>query len=415
VSADESAAWRKRRTFRLELRRAMATGVLETATTTFLLLIAVSHFHAGASAKALLVMSSPLGLLLSPLAVSMTRALGWRAATGAAACGVFSCAGFLAAAVVDDLRVYVPACMVGVLSLSAGIPMMTQIYQENYPSSERGRLFSLAVMVRVSAAALFAWLAGWWLDGRAGEFRWLMVAFGVAAGAAAWFTWRCPSRVLNAATSPNPLHGMRHVRDDRIFRWLLASWMLMGLGNLLMLPLRVEYLANPRHGVAMAAVMVALLTAIIPGVTNLVFALFWGRLYDRMNFFLLRIILNVCFMVAIATFFLRGGMAGFLIGAFCFGMAASGGNVAWSLWVTKIAKPEMVAEYMGVHTFLTGVRGLIAPFLAFYLIETMRIPDLAWWSLGLMALASLMLVPEARTLRRRRAADPPTPKPGGVV
>jgi MFS family permease len=397
------------------MRRAVAAGVVETAGTTFLLLIAVTHFHAGATGKALLVMGGPLGLLLAPLAVSATRALGWRAATGAAACWLAGAAGFLAAALVGDMQWFIGGAMSGIMALSAAIPLMTQIYQENYPSAERGRLFSLAVMVRVAAAALFAWLAGWWLDGRLHEYRWLMLCFALASLVAAGFTWRCPSERLASHTSVNPLAGARHVRVDRVFRWLLASWMLMGLGNLLMLPLRVEFLANPRHGIDLPPVMVAFLVGIIPGVTNLVFALFWGRLYDRMNFFLLRIILNICFMAAIAAFFLRPGMPGFVLGSFFFGMAASGGNVAWSLWVTKIARPELVAEYMGVHTFLTGVRGLIAPFLAFYLIESMAIPDLAWWSLGLMTVASIMLVPEARTLHRRRPGGPVAPKPDGLL
>lgn len=412
---ENNAEWRMRRTFRLELRRAAASGILETAAATFLLLIAVTHFQAGATAKAFLVAGGPLGLLLGPLAVSITRALGWRAATGAAACAASGAVSFFGGALFDDARFFVACSALGVLSLTVGIPLMTQIYQENYPSARRGHLFSLAAMARVAAASLFAWLAGWWLDGRIEEYRVLMFAFSAAALTAAWFTWRCPSSVFADETSSNPLAGMRHVRSDRVFRWLLASWMLMGLGNLLMLPLRVEFIANPRHGIALSPMMVAVLVSIIPSVTNFVFALFWGRLYDRMNFFLLRIILNVCFMAAIAAFFLRPGMSGFVLGSFLFGMAASGGNVAWSLWVTKIAKPALVAEYMGVHTFLTGVRGLIAPFLAFWLIESVEIPSLAWWSLGLMAVASIMLAPEARTLRRRRAADPSAPKPGGLT
>jgi len=412
---DAEADVRMRRTFQLELRRAAATGILETAAATFLLLVAVSHFQAGATAKALLVAGGPLGLLLGPLAVAATRALGWRAATGAAACAAFSAVGFLVAACFDGTRAFVAGGALGILALTAGIPLMTQIYQENYPSESRGRLFSLAAMARVATASVFAWLAGWWLDGRIGEYRALMFIFSGAALASAWFTWRCPSAVFAEETSSNPFAGWQHVKNDRVFRWLLASWMLMGLGNLLMLPLRVEFIANPRHGIALSPMMVALLVSMIPSVTNFVFALFWGRLYDTMNFFLLRIILNVCFMAAIAAFFLRPGMGGFVLGSFLFGMAASGGNVAWSLWVTKIAKPALVAEYMGVHTFLTGVRGLAAPFLAFWLIETWAIPTLTWWSLGLMAVASLMLVPEARTLKRRRAAEPHAPKPGGLV
>ena len=413
-SIPEDAEWRMRRTFRLELRRAAASGVLETAAATFLLLIAVSHFQAGATAKALLVAGGPLGLLCGPLAVAATRILGWRAATGAAACAFSGALAFLTAAMLDDARWFVVCGMLGVFSLTAGIPLVTQIYQENYPPSRRGRLFSLAAMARVSAASLFAWFGGWWLGDGGGDYRALMLAFAAASLAAAWFVWCCPSVVFTKETSMNPLAGLRHVKRDRMFRWLLASWMLMGLGNLMMLPLRVEFIANPVHGIALSPMMVALLVSIIPSATNLAFALFWGRLYDTMNFFLLRIVLNVCFMAAIAAFFLRPGMGGFVLGAFLFGMAASGGNVAWSLWVTKIAKPELVAEYMGVHTFLTGVRGLIAPFLAFRLIETHSIPSLAWWSLGLMALASIMLVPEARTLRRRRPGDPPAPKPGGL-
>ncbi len=152
----------------------------------------------------------------------------------------------------------------------------------------------------------------------------------------------------------------------------------------------------------------------IPSLTNLVFARFWGRLFDRMNFFVLRIILNSLFVAAIASFFIIGGNAGFVAGGFLFGMANSGGNVAWSLWVTKVAAPELVADYMGVHSFLTGVRGIIAPFLGFYLIEVMTMSALSWWALGSIVVGSLILVPEARTLRRRRPGDPVTPRPGGL-
>lgn len=405
---------RRDRTYRLELRRAVTAGVLETSASTFLLIIAVSYFQAGATAKALLVMGGPLGLLLSPLAVAWTRRMGWTAATGAAVASWVGCAAFLVAAIFGDLRVFVPACMVGVMSLSLGIPMLTQIYQENYPAAERGDLFSKAAMVRVLSAAVFAWLAGHWLEAHMDGYRWLMVAFSIAAGMGAMWLGKCPSKVLHGAGSANPLHGMRHVRSDRVFRWLLASWMLMGFGNLLMLPLRVEFLANPRYGVELSPAVIAMVVSMIPSLTNLVFARFWGRLFDTMNFFLLRILLNGLFVAAISAFFLVGGMGGFIAGGFFFGMAASGGNVAWSLWVTKVAKPELVADYMGVHSFLTGVRGLLAPLLGFYLIDWFQMSQLAWWSLGAIFLASLMLVPEARTLRRRRPADPVVPKPGGV-
>ncbi len=57
---------------------------------------------------------------------------------------------------------------------------------------------------------------------------------------------------------------------------------------------------------------------------------------------------------------------------------------------------------------------MLAPLLGFYLIDWIQMSSLAWWSLGAIALASLMLAPEAKTLHRRRPADPVAPKPGGV-
>lgn len=61
-------------TFRHERRRAVATGMIETAGTIFLLLIATRWFHAGATAKALLASGGSLGLLLSPVVVTWAEA-----------------------------------------------------------------------------------------------------------------------------------------------------------------------------------------------------------------------------------------------------------------------------------------------------------------------------------------------------
>lgn len=404
---------RKRRTFQIELRRAASYGILETAGATFLLLIAVKYFQTGATAKALLMVASPLGLLISPLAVSFTRWMQWTAAKGAAVTSWLGCVGFGVAAVVGGQTAFIASGMLGVLSISLGVPMLTQIYHENYPANERGDLFSKTVMVRVLVSATFAWLAGMWLESHLGHYRWLMAGFAVASGFGAWWIGGCPSGLLTGG-STNPFHGIRHIRDDRLFRHLLTSWMLLGSGNLLMLPLRVEYLANPRFGISASPAVIALVVSTLPSLTNLVFARFWGRLFDSMNFFVLRIILNTLFIAGIATFFLIGGMSGFIAGGFFFGMANSGGNLAWSLWVTKVAPSGLVAEYMGVHSFLTGVRGVITPFFAFYMIEFTPMSTLAWIGMISIFLGSVILGPEANTLRKRRAGQPVVPKPGGL-
>jgi hypothetical protein len=68
---------RTKRTFFYEFWRAGSAGILETAGTTFLLLIAVRGFQAGALAKALVAGGGSVGLLLSPAVVSWVTASRW--------------------------------------------------------------------------------------------------------------------------------------------------------------------------------------------------------------------------------------------------------------------------------------------------------------------------------------------------
>jgi hypothetical protein len=57
---------------------------------------------------------------------------------------------------------------------------------------------------------------------------------------------------------------------------------------------------------------------------------------------------------------------------------------------------------MSVHTFLTGVRGVLAPVIAFAVVAHLSMSSLAVFSAGLIGLATLMLVPEIKFGRRAR-------------
>ena len=196
---------------------------------------------------------------------------------------------------------------------------------------------------------------------------------------------------------------MRHIRTDRTLRYTLLAWMLMGIANLMMVPLRVEYLANPRFGMALEPQRIALFTIVVPSLVRIALTPLWGRLFDRMNFFAMRIVLNIGFALGTAGFFIGNSDVGLFASAIVFGAAAAGGELAWSLWVTKFSPPEHVAEYMSVHTFFTGVRGIIAPLFAFQLVEAVPISTMGLVCAGMIVAASLILVPEMRNLRRSNA------------
>jgi MFS family permease len=184
--------------------------------------------------------------------------------------------------------------------------------------------------------------------------------------------------------------------------------MFLGFAMLMISPLRVEYLANPAHGARwhgelMTAATIALLTGVIPNGARLLLNPVWGWLFDNMNFFALRLMLNVGLIAGILSFFVAGSATGLVIGAILFGMANAGADVAWSLWVTKFAPPERVADYMSVHTFFTGVRGVVAPVAAFYLAAHLPMQAMGWLGAVLIVIGSAFLLPE---LRLGKAARP---------
>lgn len=393
------------RTFLYERWRSVCSGILETAGNTFLLLIAVKWFHAGATAKALVAGGGSIGLMLSPVTVNVVERLRWPASRGAARLFAIGAVACILMAAFPRMEVFVVASMIAMTTTSAAIPLMTQIYQDNYPSGQRGRLYSRAFMLRIAAAILFGWLAGEALTRHLEAFRWLLVFFATAFFVAFLAVRRIPSQPLHVSGGTHPLHAMRFVREDRMFRQTLIAWMLMGFANLSMLPMRVEYLANPKYGLVKTAAEISLLTVVIPNLARLCLSPVWGWLFDRMNFFALRATLNMGFALGILSFFTSESAVGLVLAAIVFGISNAGGDVAWGLWVTKFAPPERVADYMSVHTFLTGVRGVLAPFVAFHAVNTFSLHTLGWSAAALIVIASLFLLPEIKRWKGGRKPE----------
>jgi Major Facilitator Superfamily len=396
-------------TYRYEKWRALAAGILEAAASIFLLLIAVRWYNAGPYAKALVAGGGSVGWLLGPWLVLRVESAGWPVAKGVARLGWIGAASFAVMAIAPFLPIFVLGSIVSLTTISAAIPLLTQIYQENYPERERGKLFSRTMMLRIGMTALFSDLAGRLLSNHIDRSRYLMLVFAAASGFGAFCISRCPSRPLTDSGGTHPFHAFRFLREDRIFRQTIISWMFLGFATLMMAPLRVEYLANPRYGVrvhgeVLTAGIVALITGVIPSIARLLLNPIWGWLFDRMNFFVLRITLNFGFMLGILSFFTTGSVPGLVIGAILFGISNAGADVAWSLWVTKFAPPERVADYMSVHTFFTGVRGVAAPLVAFYLVTRLQPQLLGWISVGLIVIACLFLVPEIKFGKTARSA-----------
>jgi len=234
-------------TYFYESWRAVTAGILETAGATFLLTIAVKWFHAGAFEKGIVAGAGSLGLLVSPVVVSVVTAAGSRPSQAASRILALGATAFLATALFPSRPLFIVCSVVAMASSSAIIPLLTHMYQENYPEQDRGRRFSRTVMLRIASAALFAKIAGDALSNDLALFRWLFIVFAAALTFASFCLARCPTHPILPDEGGHLLRALRFVREDALFRRTLVCWMLMGFANLMMLPLRVEYLANSKY------------------------------------------------------------------------------------------------------------------------------------------------------------------------
>ncbi len=387
-------------------------GIVETLFQTFAVLVLIKHFESGQMTKATLLALSKVGLIASFAIVPLLRLLGWKTTTLSGVLNLASTAGIAAAAISGSETTFIASLVLSAIAFMLQIPLMTHIYRANYPGERRGQLFGVSATVRGIAAALFALWAGRSLEADITRYQplmWIFVACGLLSSITLFLT---PS-------PPPPAGGVRlfdafaWLKSDRVFRNLIVSWFILGSANLTCVALHVEWLANPKTGLGYDEFTVSFISVTLLVTAKLSTTYLWARWFDRTNFFLLRLILNALFATAILLIFTTRYLPVIALGFIMQGFAFAGGNIAWSLWVTKVAPEEHVAEYMSVHTFTTGLRGVVAPYLGFWLITVTSPANIAIGAAFMMGVASLFILPEVR-LRPRRKGEALTPDDPGV-
>jgi hypothetical protein len=135
-----------------------------------------------------------------------------------------------------------------------------------------------------------------------------------------------------------------------------------------------------------------LVTVVIFSIARIISSRLWGELFDRVRFLYFRITLNLILIAATLVYFNADGLMGVSLGAGLAGVGVGGSKIAWSLWVTKLAPAGMEARYMGAHVALTGFRGALAPFLGYWLLGLLGYQGVAWFSVALVTLSTLLFL-----------------------
>ena len=393
------------KTYKYDLRRGFFEGILSAGIQTFALFIAIRYYNAGEGLKSLIAAGPFMGMVLSLPLVHYTAGKGLSKSLCGVGPSIVTGICLIVAAWVPSLELYTLMIVIGYICRSAVLPFLTSIYSDNYPHGKRGANFSKPLLITVASSAMFGFAGSSLLEIDINYFTWVFTLLGICAFAKAWTLNSMPSKLVEDNSHDHPFGNLKYIFKDRDFGYVLLTWFIMGFANLWVLPLRVDYVASANYGIEASPIMVALIITIIPEITRLLFIPFWARLFDRMNFVILRMILNILFGAGIALFFISKNLFVIGTGSALIGLAFAGGSIAWTLWVTKYAPPGKVSAYMSVHVALTGIRGTIGPMVGYWTAGQIGVTMTGWVSCGLMVLATLMLIPEIGHGKRRTLSN----------
>ena len=379
-----------KKTFRLDLLRAPFHGFVQEGLVSLALIVAIRHFDGSNFTKSVMAAAIALGLLVNPLTLSWAVKTGFKVgaigfawlALGALATGV--------AAFAPSLWLFTLCIVIAGVTQAQMAPLAIQAYTHNYEKSQRGKLLSGASFVAAASAGIGTYIAGKVLDHDLAYFPWVLGALALAFVLGGLVFSRFPVKQFNVADTGSPRQNIQWAWKDKIFGVMLTAWMFMGLGNLMTLPLRTEYLANAEYGIDATNAMIFFLTVGLPAAARLLSIPIWGVVFDKINLIVVRIAINVFFIISILFFFISDNIWLIGIASAATGIATAGGQITWALWVTKLAPPDRVSAYMSVHSSFTGIRGVLAPFIGFYVISATSPQYTGYLGTGLVVFATIM-------------------------
>lgn len=395
---------RAAQTYFWERLRSGFTGLIEIlwqpgAAVAFL--VAVRYYDVDSFSKSLISASGPVGFLLTPLTLGLFAR--WRRPISQSMALIFIGTGLLLFCIpwLSGARPFVLLVTLAHMLMVQYTPMYTEMYSRNFTTAQRGHRISTVFIIGGAASILANLITGELLDRQLSLFRPLMLVLAAACWASAACLWRIPTDPLASAEVGHPLRNLSLAWRDKLFGWLLSSWMLLGFGNLMTLPLRTEYMSNPRFGIDASNQSILLITGAVPLIFRLLASRALGRMFDRWNLVSLRMLLNLLFVTSILLFFSTRSLWLMGFSMAMLGTAMAGGRIAWSLWVTKLAGPGQTSAYMSVHMFSTGLRGTLAPFIGFALIERFSVHQVSWLGGGLVLISTLMFLPAVKHMDQR--------------
>jgi hypothetical protein len=256
------------------------------------------------------------------------------------------------------------------------ITLRTTVWANNYPRADRTRIAGRLATVQAIVFAIVGVGVGKAMDWNERSFHVLFPLTAVGGLIGVWIYSKVRLRgqrrlarseraaAAHHSLTINPFSVLRLLAHDARYRRFMTFMFIFGLGNLMLTAPLAIVLQEKFHVGYTAGILI---TTTIPAIIMPITIPLWQPLMARSHIVQFRSIHAWTFVSASLVFLLAAWTMWLwlmFVAAVITGVAYAGGVLAWNLGHQDFAPPGRDAQYMGVHVTLTGIRGLMAPFLA---------------------------------------------------
>lgn len=334
------------------------------------MLVAIRHYKTDSFyIKSVLSIGESIGRLMNPIGLYLTYKSGLKTSYISAIYMIFTSLFLILAALSPELSLYLTAIILSYTCFTQTPQLMLNIYSKNYNKDERGSKVSMMFFLSTSIGSIFSFLIGNSMDLNFNFYRYQFYIISLCALCCAYSYFNIPSDKLSDFEAGNPLSNLKLLWQDKLFGLLCLGSVMLGLGTGMVGPIRVEYLSKKIYEINASISEITLITVGIPGILMIISSKLWGFIFDKINFIIIRLLINFFFIISYILFFCSKNLSSFIISSVFYGLAMSGSMLIWQLWVTKIASKDKVLSYMSVNGTCSGIKGTIAPFIGFALMQ----------------------------------------------
>ena len=273
------------------------------------------------------------------------------------------------------------------------ITIRGSIWRLNYDRASRFAFAADNQAIVSLIHALTAGMTGWLIAANPALFRWLLGLTSLAAIASLirlrTVRVRREQKLLKAERQQSSSDHFRFgryfsiLRDDPLYRRYMSCMMVLGGGNLMYTAPLILIMSEQMSISPLSQILV---TAALPTLMVPISVRYWSRVLAREHVIGFRRRnsrwYGASILVALIAVQLNAESL-LWASAIIIGIAIGGGMLGWSLGHNDFAPEARVADYLGLHVSLTGLRGLISPLVGVLLYSALeRIgPGLGSWSL----------------------------------